>query len=108
MKKLLLLALSISISTTYAAIPYCPGTRVTGYKNQALQYVVATFAKNSHCVVGNNCLQNFDQVKYSIAWKELCSESAAKGNDPNGSTFICQDGQCHPLGFAEPLGLYEN
>jgi hypothetical protein len=107
-KKLFLGLVSIFASSAYADIPYCPGTEVAGSKHNALQYVVDTFAGEHNCVIGSNCILNFDGVKYSIAWSEDCSGSADRGNDPKGSTFICKDGKCYPYGFVSPSADYQD
>lgn len=106
--KLVLVLAGVFASSAYAEIPYCPGTEVTGGKHSALQYVVETFAAENHCSIGTNCLLNFDGVKYSIAWSEDCPESAQRGNDPKGSTFICKDGLCVPYGFSSPSAQYQD
>jgi hypothetical protein len=97
---------SVLACNAYAEIPYCPGTHLYGSKNMALQRVVKHFADQNACEIGSNCLLNFDQVKYSIAWTEPCRASAAKGNDPKGSTFICEHGMCTPYGFSSPAAGY--
>lgn len=107
-KKLLLGLAGIFASSAYADIPYCPGTEVNGGKNHALQYVVETFAAENNCIIGSNCILNFDEVKYSIAWSEDCAGSAQRGNDPKGSTFICKDGMCYPYGFSSPFAQYQD
>lgn len=108
MKKLgLAILLSSLISTVYADIPYCDGTKqATGNKHHALQYVVNAFANENHCEIGNGCLINFHKYKYAIAWAKDCPDSEARGNDPKGSTFICQHGQCTPFGFYSPSATY--
>lgn len=108
MKKIGLAILASSlISSVYADIPYCNGTKpMTGNKNQALQYVVQTFANENHCEIGTNCLINFHKYKYAIAWSKECPDSAAIGNDPQGSTFICKKGECVPYGFSYPSATY--
>jgi hypothetical protein len=106
-KLLTLIIVGALTSSVYANIPYCPGTDVKGSKHDALQYVVKTFADQNDCKIGNNCLLNFDTVKYSIAWSEPCPKSAAKLNDPNGSTFVCKQGLCVPYGFSYPSAKYD-
>lgn len=107
MKKIIpLLLIGVFASTANASIPYCAGTQVEGSKHQALQYVVNTFTLENHCTIGNNCILNFDSNKYSIAWAKDCIGSANKGNDPKGSTFVCSNGECHPLGFHSPNAPY--
>ena len=109
MRKNILLGLAtIFASSAYADIPYCPGTEVHGSKNNALQYVVETFASQNNCIIGSNCLLNFDGVKYSIAWAVDCPGSAQRGNDPKGSTFICTHGTCFPYGFSSPNADYQD
>jgi len=95
-------------STAFASIPYCPGTLVTSSKDRALQSVITEFAKENDCQIGgHHCILNFAKVKYSIAWAKPCPKSAARKNDPKGSTFICMDGVCKPLGFNSPSEFYE-
>lgn len=107
MKKIIpLLLIGVFSSSVNASIPYCAGTQVEGSKHQALQYVINTFALENHCIIGNNCILNFDSIKYSIAWAKDCKESANKGNDAKGSTFICSEGKCYPLGFHSPNASY--
>lgn len=107
MKKIIpLLLIGLFTASANATIPYCTGTHVEGSKHDALQYVVKTFASENNCVVGTNCILNFDSVKYSIAWDKDCSDSANKGNNPKGSTFVCSNGECHPLGFQSPNASY--
>lgn len=109
MKKILpFIFISLFTATTYASIPYCPGTVVKKNLHNALQYVVQNFADENGCKIGNNCLLNFDHVhmKYSIAWAKPCPLSASKGNDPNGSTFMCSQGWCFPFGFSSPAAPY--
>ncbi len=107
MKKMSLwLLTSVLATSAYADIPYCSGTSVTGAQSDALQYVVQQFADENHCDIGTNCILNFDDVKYSIAWSGNCAESASKNNDPRGSTFVCANGVCYPLGFSEPNAAY--
>lgn len=96
---------NLVLSSAYANIPYCPGTKVKGKKDQALQQVITSFAQNLHCVEAN-CIQNFDQNKYAVTWGENCADSEALGNDPAGSTFICDNHQCTPLGFDWPSANY--
>ena len=107
-KKLTLFgSLCLLVSNVHADIPYCNGTQVTGSKHIALQAVVQTFAIENNCKIGNNCLHNFDKIKYSIAWSEPCWDSAARGNDEKGSTFLCTRGYCTPYGFFSPYTAYE-
>lgn len=109
MKKILtLIASSVFASTLYAEIPYCSGTSLTGAKSDALQLVVAQFASENKCIIGDNCILNFDKIKYSIAWAQDCEDSAQKGNDAKGSTFVCASGVCHPLGFYSPHAAYNS
>ena len=105
-KTISLLLMGLFSSAVNADIPYCSGTQVDGSKHQALQYVVSTFAIENHCLIRGNCILNFDSVKYSIAWAADCADSAKKGNDPKGSTFVCSQGQCQPLGFFTPQASY--
>jgi hypothetical protein len=106
-KKILLVLATVFTSSVFAEIPYCPGTEVNGGKHNALQYVVDTFANENNCVIGSNCILNFDGIKYSIAWAVDCPGSAQRGNDPKGSTFICMEGQCYPYGFSLPSAEYQ-
>jgi hypothetical protein len=107
MKKLIMAFItSASISTAFACVPYCDGTTVEGNKDLALQHVVTAFAKENNCDLGTNCLMNFNTDSYSIAWAEACDGSAHKGNDPLGSTFICEHHTCRPLGFFWPIAVY--
>ena len=108
MKKIGLAILASSIiSTAFADIPNCDGTKnATGSKNQALQYVVKAFANENHCEIGANCLINFHKYKYAIAWAKDCPDSAARANDPKGSTFICKHKVCTPFGFDYPSATY--
>lgn len=106
-KRNVFLLVSIFSSSVYAEIPYCSGTQVQGSKHQALQTVVSTFANENHCDTGNNCLHHFDDVKYAINWADDCPQSANRGNDPRGSTFICDEGVCLPLGFSLPEAFYD-
>ncbi|MBA2651395.1 MAG: hypothetical protein H0U73_03890 [Tatlockia sp.] len=94
--------------SVFAVIPYCPGTQVNSSKHQALQKVVRDFAKENHCVIGKNCLHNFDTIKYHISWAKGCLQSAARDNDPRGSTFICSEGVCSPFGFFFPEAFYDD
>ncbi len=107
MKKLITLFLAGFVaSSAYASIPYCSGTTVKGSKHDALQYVIATFASQNNCVIGTNCILNFDGIKYSVAWAKDCVASKKKGNDAKGSTFVCSAGNCSPFGFSEPHANY--
>lgn len=108
MKKIaLLLLVNMSISTAYASIPYCAGTKVAkGTKHRALQYVINRFAKEYHCNIETSCILNFDKYKYAVQWKKDCPDSANMGNDPAGSTFYCSKGECTPLNFGWPLARY--
>jgi hypothetical protein len=101
-----LLSAALLSANVHAAIPYCSGTEVTGSKHIALQHVINTFANENNCSIGDNCILNFNQVKYSIAWSKECMDSANKGNSPYGSTFVCEHGACLPLGFHSPLAEY--
>ncbi|MCD6039390.1 MAG: hypothetical protein K0S27_790 [Gammaproteobacteria bacterium] len=107
---IILISAFLFSSLSYAAIPYCSGTAVPidKDKDQALQYVVTQFAAENGCKIGNNCLSNFDEVKYFIGWTEPCIASAKRGNDPNSSTFICSRGICQPYGFFSPIKSYAN
>ncbi len=89
-----------------ADIPYCPGTQVEGSKHEALQYVVKTYAHHHLCRTSTSCLLNYDTVKYAITWDKPCPGSAIIGNSPNGSTFICNNGMCNPLGMSMPSAAY--
>lgn len=92
--------------TGAAAIPYCAGTMVAGEKAAALEEVISRFAAAHECELGDACIVNFAQVKYAIDWAKPCPKSAARGNSPTSSTFICQNGACTPLGFASPRAAY--
>ena len=105
-KSIPLLLIGVFTSSVNASIPYCSGTQVEASKDQALQYVINTFALENHCTIGTNCILNFDSIKYSIAWAKDCMDSSKKGNDPKGSTFVCSYGECHPLGFHSPKAPY--
>lgn len=108
MKKILLAAILIicSSAASSTSIPYCPGTVVSASKSQALQQVIKKFANMNDCKIGNNCILNFEKIKYSIVWSEPCPNSALLGNDPDGSTFICDAGYCYPYGFSYPVAKY--
>lgn len=108
MKKMIFMfAATILTSHAYAFVPYCSGEEVTGSKSQALQQVIQEFANENGCVLNQtNCIHNFDEVKYHISWGEYCDNSARRGNDPKGSTFICEDGACFPYGFYFPRANY--
>ncbi|MBI2784799.1 MAG: hypothetical protein HYX60_00195 [Legionella longbeachae] len=100
MKKLILVCLaSFVASSTYASIPYCSGTDVKGSKHDALQSVIKTFAIQNNCNIGTNCILNFDDVKYSIAWDTYCVGA-------KGATFVCKNGKCNPFGFSQPSANY--
>jgi len=102
-----LLASSLLVSNAFADVPYCVGEEVSGEKSAALQQVIKSFAEENNCVIGNqNCIHNFDSIKYHISWSEDCIGSARRGNDPTGSTFICDNGVCHPFGFNYPRANY--
>lgn len=107
MKKIALVLLAnLSLTAAaYANIPYCPGTHVKGNKHHALQYVITSFAHENNCEEAH-CVQNFDQNKYAVTWGKDCPDSARRGNDPAGSTFICQNHECTPLGFSLPQATY--
>lgn len=109
MKKIIsLFLIGFFTSSANASIPYCSGTQVTGDKSRALQNVISTFALENKCIIGTNCILNFNSIKYSIAWSQDCIDSAKKGNDPKGSTFVCSEGTCNPLGFRNPKDNYDS
>src|SRR5690349_17160260 len=99
-KSLFIIISSLVVSSANAAVPYCAETTPPPpLEDHALQTVVAEYAQQHGCEVGNNCLLNFDQFKYSVAWKRSCAAGS-------GSTFICQNHVCHPYGFSDPRARY--
>jgi hypothetical protein len=106
-KRTVFLLASIFAASVYADIPYCAGTQVQGSKHQALQNVVKEFARMNRCVIGSNCLLNYDGAKYHISWAKDCKRSAGQGNDPKGSSFICSEGVCTPYGYFLPEDFYD-
>jgi hypothetical protein len=86
------------------SLPYCKKTlKITSQEDEVVQKLIAKFAKNYNCSVGDNCLLKWDdhgQNKFSIAWKKGC-------NIGDGSTFVCNKTgkklSCSPLGFGEAV-----